>query len=65
MKEADGRILFLRKLQAGGSEHSFGIHVARLAGMPTAVVLRANEIMHHLEVERTSTAVDCQRRHRV
>ena len=54
VKEADGRILFLRKLQAGGSEHSFGIHVARLAGMPTSVVLRANEIMHHLEVERTS-----------
>ena len=58
VKEADGRILFLRKLQPGGSEHSFGIHVARLAGMPTAVVLRANEIMHHLEVERTSTGVD-------
>jgi len=54
VKESDGRILFLRKLQAGGSEHSFGIHVARLAGMPTSVVLRANEIMHHLEVERTS-----------
>ncbi len=58
VKESDGRILFLRKLQPGGSEHSFGIHVARLAGMPTAVVLRANEIMHHLEVERTSTGVD-------
>jgi DNA mismatch repair protein MutS len=58
VKETDGRILFLRKLQPGGSEHSFGIHVARLAGMPTAVVLRANEIMHHLEQERTSTAVD-------
>jgi len=58
VKEADGRILFLRKLQAGGSEHSFGIHVARLAGMPTSVVLRANEIMHHLEVERTATGLD-------
>jgi len=58
VKEADGRILFLRKLQAGGSEHSFGIHVARLAGMPTSVVLRANEIMHHLEVERTSAGAD-------
>ncbi|MDO7874950.1 DNA mismatch repair protein MutS [Hymenobacter sp. ASUV-10] len=58
VKETDGRILFLRKLQPGGSEHSFGIHVARLAGMPTAVVLRANEIMHHLEQERTSTAID-------
>ncbi len=60
VKEADGRILFLRKLQPGGSEHSFGIHVARLAGMPTAVVLRANEIMHHLEVERTSTGLDAE-----
>ncbi|GAB3876796.1 DNA mismatch repair protein MutS [Hymenobacter segetis] len=58
VKEADGRILFLRKLQPGGSEHSFGIHVARLAGMPTSVVLRANEIMHHLEVERTSAGAE-------
>ena len=58
VKEADGRILFLRKLQAGGSEHSFGIHVARLAGMPTSVVLRANEIMHHLEVERASAGAE-------
>ena len=58
VKEADGRILFLRKLQPGGSEHSFGIHVARLAGMPTSVVLRANEIMHHLEVERTSAGIE-------
>jgi DNA mismatch repair protein MutS len=56
VQEADGRVLFLRKLRPGGSEHSFGIHVARMAGMPPAVVLRANEIMHHLEQERTSTA---------
>jgi len=58
VKEADGRILFLRKLQEGGSEHSFGIHVARMAGMPTSVVLRANEIMHHLEQERASAGLD-------
>ncbi|WP_187632020.1 DNA mismatch repair protein MutS [Hymenobacter lutimineralis] len=58
VKEADGRILFLRKLREGGSEHSFGIHVARMAGMPTSVVLRANEIMHHLEQERASAGVD-------
>ncbi|WP_188811379.1 DNA mismatch repair protein MutS [Hymenobacter cavernae] len=58
VKEADGRILFMRKLVAGGSEHSFGIHVARMAGMPTAVVLRANEIMHHLEQERTNTSLE-------
>ncbi|MBX0291378.1 DNA mismatch repair protein MutS [Hymenobacter sp. HSC-4F20] len=58
VKEADGRILFLRKLREGGSEHSFGIHVARMAGMPTSVVLRANEIMHHLEQERASAGLD-------
>jgi DNA mismatch repair protein MutS len=57
VQEADGRVLFLRKLRPGGSEHSFGIHVARMAGMPPAVVLRANEIMHHLEQERTQTGV--------
>jgi len=58
VQEADGRILFMRKLVEGGSEHSFGIHVARMAGMPTAVVLRANEIMHHLEQERASTGLE-------
>jgi DNA mismatch repair protein MutS len=57
VQEADGRVLFLRKLRPGGSEHSFGIHVARMAGMPPAVVLRANEIMHHLEQERTQTGL--------
>jgi len=60
VREADGRILFLRKLQEGGSEHSFGIHVARMAGMPTSVVLRANEIMHHLEQERASAGLDSE-----
>ncbi|OUJ69135.1 DNA mismatch repair protein MutS [Hymenobacter crusticola] len=58
VKEADGRILFMRKLVEGGSEHSFGIHVARMAGMPTAVVLRANEIMHHLEQERATSSFE-------
>jgi len=57
VQEADGRVLFLRKLRPGGSEHSFGIHVARMAGMPPAVVLRANEIMHHLEQERANTGL--------
>jgi DNA mismatch repair protein MutS len=42
-------VVFLRKLKEGGSEHSFGIHVAQIAGMPQSVVLRANEILHHLE----------------
>ena len=43
----------MRKLKPGGSEHSFGIHVAQMAGMPNPVVLRANEIMHFLEKDRT------------
>ncbi len=42
----------MRKLKEGGSEHSFGIHVAQIAGMPNQVVLRANEIMHHLESDK-------------
>ncbi|GHA68642.1 DNA mismatch repair protein MutS [Pontibacter akesuensis] len=54
VKEAGGKILFMRKLVAGGSEHSFGIHVAQMAGMPNNVVLRANEIMHHLEKEKVT-----------
>ncbi|MDP5121428.1 MAG: DNA mismatch repair protein MutS [Spirosomaceae bacterium] len=49
VKEVNGKVVFLRKLQEGGSEHSFGIHVAQIAGMPQSVVLRANEILHHLE----------------
>ncbi len=52
VKEAGNKILFLRKLKPGGSEHSFGIHVARMAGMPTAVVLRSMEIMQELEKSR-------------
>lgn len=49
VKELDDKILFMRKLKEGGSEHSFGIHVAQLAGMPNKIVLRANEILHFLE----------------
>lgn len=49
VKELDNKVVFLRKLKEGGSEHSFGIHVAQIAGMPQSVVLRANEILHHLE----------------
>lgn len=56
VREAGGKVLFLRKLQPGGSEHSFGIHVARLAGMPAPVVARAAEIMHHLEQEKVTHA---------
>lgn len=49
VKEVGDKILFMRTLKAGGSEHSFGIHVAQLAGMPNKVVLRANEILYFLE----------------
>ena len=49
VREVDHRIVFLRKLARGGSEHSFGIHVARLAGMPNAIVQRAEVILHQLE----------------
>jgi len=52
VKEAGDKIIFMRKLREGGSEHSFGIHVAQLAGMPNKVVLRANEILHFLEKNR-------------
>jgi DNA mismatch repair protein MutS len=49
VKELDDKVIFIRKLKRGGSEHSFGIHVARMAGMPKSVVKRANEILHELE----------------
>jgi DNA mismatch repair protein MutS len=49
VKEAGNKVIFMRTLKPGGSEHSFGIHVAQMAGMPNSLVLRANEIMHHLE----------------
>lgn len=52
VKEVGDKILFMRKLKEGGSQHSFGIHVAQLAGMPQQVVLRASEIMRHLEQDK-------------
>jgi DNA mismatch repair protein MutS len=51
VKEMNGKVIFLRKLVEGGSEHSFGIHVAQLAGMPNAIVKRANVILKALEEE--------------
>ena len=50
VKELPDKVIFLRKLQRGGSEHSFGIHVARMAGMPKSVVARANEVLAELEM---------------
>jgi DNA mismatch repair protein MutS len=52
VKEVDNKVIFMRKLKKGGSEHSFGIHVAQMAGMPNPVVLRAAEIMQHLEKDK-------------
>jgi len=49
IKELNNKVIFLRKLKRGGSEHSFGIHVARMAGMPRSVVVRADEILKELE----------------
>jgi DNA mismatch repair protein MutS len=50
IRELNNRVIFLRKLKRGGSEHSFGIHVARMAGMPRSVVSRADEILKELEL---------------
>lgn len=52
VKEIDGKVIFMRKLERGGSEHSFGIHVAKLAGMPKSIVKRANEILKVLEKDQ-------------
>lgn len=49
VKEVNQKVIFIRKLERGGSEHSFGIHVAKLAGMPKSIVERSNEILHQLE----------------
>jgi len=53
VKEVGNKVIFLRKLVPGGSEHSFGIHVAKMAGMPPKLISRANEILKRLEQERT------------
>ena len=56
-QEAGDRVLFLRKLAEGGSRHSFGIHVARMAGMPTAIVVRAGEVLKQLERQRMEQGI--------
>lgn len=53
IKEVGNKVIFLRKLVPGGSEHSFGIHVAKMAGMPPRLINRANEILKKLEIDRT------------
>ena len=57
VKEVDNKIIFLRKLVKGGSEHSFGIHVAKLAGMPKSIVSRANVILKQLETDNRQASV--------
>ncbi len=54
VKEVGNNVIFMRKLKPGGSEHSFGIHVAQMAGMPPVVIRRATEIMEHLEKSRST-----------
>ena len=54
VKEVDGKVIFLRKLERGGSEHSFGIHVAEISGMPKSIVKRANVILKQLETDNAS-----------
>ncbi|MGL5228215.1 MAG: DNA mismatch repair protein MutS [Bacteroidales bacterium] len=51
VREVDNKVIFLRKLVRGGSEHSFGIHVAKMAGMPQSIVKRADDILHQLETD--------------
>ena len=58
VKELDGKVIFLRKLMRGGSEHSFGIHVAEIAGMPRSVVKRAEHILKQLEADNASVGVE-------
>ena len=55
VREVDNKVIFLRKLERGGSEHSFGIHVAKMAGMPKSIVRRADEILKQLEQENRQT----------
>ena len=57
VKEVDNRVIFLRKLERGGSEHSFGIHVAKMAGMPKSIVKRANEILKQLESDNRQQGI--------
>lgn len=60
VKEMDNKVIFLRKLVRGGSEHSFGIHVAKIAGMPQSVVKRANEILVQLEQDNRQGVVSAK-----
>ena len=58
VKEIDGKVVFLRKLVKGGSEHSFGIHVAKLAGLPQTIIKRANEVLKQLEAANAREGIN-------
>lgn len=60
VKEVDNKVIFLRKLERGGSAHSFGIHVAKMAGMPKSIVKRADEILHQLEAENRQEGISAK-----
>jgi DNA mismatch repair protein MutS len=57
VREVDGRVIFLRRLERGGSEHSFGIHVAKIAGMNPSIVRRAEQVMKELERNNSGEAI--------
>lgn len=57
VKEVENKVIFLRKLERGGSEHSFGIHVAKMAGMPKSIVKRANDILKQLETDNRQQGI--------
>ena len=57
VKEIDNKVIFLRKLERGGSEHSFGLHVAKMAGMPKSIVKRANDILKQLETDNRQQGI--------
>ena len=57
VKEVDNKVIFLRKLERGGSEHSFGIHVAKMAGMPKSIVKRADDILKQLETDNRQQGI--------
>ena len=57
VRESNGKVIFMRKLVRGGSEHSFGIHVAKLAGMPSSIIQRANQILKDLETDHSQSPI--------
>lgn len=61
IKELENRVIFLRKLKPGGSEHSFGIHVAKMAGMPNSLITRAYEVMKQLESSHIQSEIESQK----